>query len=307
VIWSLGFLSIYDRPDTLTFAEGMRNLGPEGTLRVVLDPRFVGISLLWNQVAITAIMTGLLAAGVLRARRTLLRQTRAEVTRADLARYVSPDIADAMMQRPEATFGAPATRHVAVLFADIIGFASYAETLPPERVVALLRSFHARACKIVFRHGGTLDKFLGDGFMATFGTLGENSQGARQALACAFELQEEIERWGRKRSERGAPALVAAVGLHYGPVVVGNVGAERRLEFTVIGDTVNVASRLERLTREHACRIALSRDAIDAAGGPAALGWPFEARGPVHLRGRAEPVELFTWPTTEASPSPVAH
>jgi len=301
-IWSAGFLAIYGRDDTVTWARRMGDRPPASgheTLAIVLDPAYVGISALWNQLALTAIITALLAAAVWRARRTLKRQTRAEVTRADLARYVSPDIADALAGRPAESFGAPATRPVAVLFADIVGFTAFAEGLPPERVVALLRSFHARSCKIVFRHGGTLDKFLGDGFMATFGTLAPDRDSARRALACAFELQDEMERWGRKRAARGAPALVAAIGVHYGPAVVGNVGAERRLEFTVVGDTVNVASRLERLTRDHECRIALSGDAVEAAGGPEALGRRFASRGPIALRGRQSPVELYTWPPAD--------
>jgi adenylate cyclase len=89
-----------------------------------------------------------------------------------------------------------------------------------------------------------------------------------------------MDRWGAKRRERGAPPLTVVIGVHYGPAVVGNVGAEQRLEFTVVGDTVNVASRLERLTREHACRIALTGDALQAAGGSDALGVSFEPAVP---------------------------
>jgi len=303
VIWSIGFLAVYSRPDTLTFAEataGLATVPPEVSLRIVLSPTYVGISQLWNQVVLTAIITGLLAAAVWRARETLRRQSRAEVARADLARYVSPDVADAMMASPGHRFGEPATRNVAVLFADIVGFTGLAETLPPERVVALLASFHTRTCAIVFRHGGTLDKFLGDGLMATFGALADDRDAPRRAVACAFEMQAEVDRWCAKRAGRGASEVRVAIGVHCGPVVVGNIGAERRLEFTVIGDAVNVANRLERLTRELGCRIALSRECLEAADGPD----PdlFEAKGSIGLRGRAEPVEVFTWPKGAAAP-----
>jgi adenylate cyclase len=233
-----------------------------------------------------------------------VRQTRAEVMRADLARYVSPDVADAMASRSAPDFGAPANRRVAVLFADIIGFTAMAEKLPPERVVALLRSFHTRACNSVFAHGGTLDKFLGDGLMATFGMLAVEEDCARRALACACEIQMEIERWCVKREARGAHRIAVAVGVHYGPVVVGNVGADRRLEFTVVGDPVNVANRLERLTRDYGCRIAVSGDALEAAGGPEALPHRFEDKGLVALRGRDQPIAVFVWPAAERSPRP---
>lgn len=308
VVWSIGFFLVFRRPDTLSFAEatGGQPIASNEALRIVLDPAFVGISQLFNQIVLTAIITGLLFAAVRRARRTLVRQTRAEVMRADLARYVSPDVADAMAARPEYTFGAPATREVAVLFADIVGFTAMAEKLSPERVVALLRSFHSRACKIIFAHDGTLDKFLGDGFMATFGTLEREMDCTRRALACAFALQEEVDRWCAKRARRGVIPVRIAVGVHCGPVVVGNVGAERRLEFTVIGDPVNVANRLERLTREIGGRIAASREALESAGGVDRWIDRFEAQGPVTLRGRVAPVEVFLWPGRHDPVAPVS-
>lgn len=311
-IWSAGFMTIYLLPDTATWANRMGErtaVPPSEALALILDPAYVGISQLWNQIVLTLIMTSLLVAAVTRARRTLVRQARAEVVRADLARYLSPDVADILAAQPAAPFGAPASRPVSVLFADIVGFTAYAEGLPPDRVVALLRSFHARACRVVFGHRGTLDKFLGDGFMATFGTLAEDDGSARKALDCAFALQEEMDRWSAKRRARGASALAVVVGVHHGPAIVGNVGADQRLEFTVVGDTVNVASRLERLTREHACRIALTAEAITAAGGLDALPHRFERRGAVTLRGRKQPVDLYVWPAGQqvegASGSPV--
>ena len=127
--------------------------------------------------------------------------------RADLARYVSPDVAEALARRGGTAFGDPATRTVAVLFADIVGFTKLTETLSPERTFALLRSFQERSSAIVFKHGGTLDKYLGDGFMATFGSIGLQPDAPARALACAFELQQEIDRWSRKRSGRGADPL----------------------------------------------------------------------------------------------------
>ncbi len=302
-LWSAGFLLIYTRPDTATWTNRMgerTDVPASESLALILDPAYVGISQLWNQIVLTLIITALLVAAVARARRILVRQAQAEAVRADLARYLSPDVADTLASHPASSLGVPANRQVAVLFADIVGFTAHTEGLPPDRVVALLRSFHARACKVVFRHQGTLDKFLGDGFMATFGTFGQQSGSARAALACAFALQEEMDRWGAKRSARGAPALAVVVGVHYGPAVVGNVGAEQRLEFTVVGDTVNVASRLERLTRDHGCRVALTGDALHAAGGPEAFDLAFEHRGEVTLRGRKQPVELYVWPARAA-------
>ena len=118
----------------------------------------------------------------------LLAQVQAEVLRSDLARYVSPDVADALVHQTSSDFGVPATRNVAVLFADIVGFTAHNERLSPDRTFALLRSFQERSSQVVFRHQGTLDKYLGDGFMATFGSLREEGDVAARAIACAFDL-----------------------------------------------------------------------------------------------------------------------
>jgi adenylate cyclase len=300
VVWSTGVLLLYSLPETVRFTDVSGDLTSAQVLSVVLDPHYVGISTLLTQNVLTGIATGLLAAAVARGRNMLLRQTRAEVARADLSRYVSPDIADAILAEAPNSFGTPAIRQVAVLFADIWQFTTLVEKLEPERVVALLRSFQARATAIVFRHGGTLDKYLGDGFMATFGAL-ENGNGdvaAYRALACALDLQGEMDRWCAKRARRGAFPVRLGIGLHYGPAVVGNVGSDQRLEFTVVGDAANVASRIERLTREFDCQIAIS-DACLAAARDAVPDLPiFADLGLTPLRGRIEPVHLHVWPAT---------
>ena len=298
-VWSTGVLLLYDLPDTVRFADMSGDLTPPEVLAIVLDPRYVGISSLLTQNVLTGIATGLLAAAVARSRNMLLRQTRAEVARADLSRYVSPDVADAMLAGVPNSFGAPAIRHVAVLFADIWQFTTLVERLEPERVVTLLRSFQARTTAIVFRHGGTLDKYLGDGFMATFGALesGHGEVAAHRALACALDLQREMDRWCEKRARRGAFSVRLGIGLHYGPAVVGNVGSDQRLEFTVVGDAANVAARIERLTREYDCRIAVSDACLSGARDAIPDLPPFTDLGPTALRGRVEPVHLHIWPT----------
>jgi adenylate cyclase len=159
----------------------------------------------------------------------------------------------------------------------------------------LLRSFQERSSAIVFKHGGTLDKYLGDGFMATFGSIDEQPDAAARALTSAFDLQQEIERWSRKRSERGAVPLRVAVGVHCGPVTVGNLGGKERVEFTVVGDVVNVASRLEEVTREVDGSIVASQSCIQAAGEAEWLGRFQDARE-IRLRGRDQRVLIHIAP-----------
>ena len=173
--------------------------------------------------------------------------------------------------------------------ASIVGFTRLNERLSPERTFALLRSFQQRSTRVVFQHQGTLDKFLGDGFMATFGALRDEDDAAGRAIACAFELLAEIERWNAKRGARRAERLSIVIGVHFGRVVVGNLGPENRLEFTVVGDVVNVASRLEEATRELACTLVVS-DACVRAALREGTSYPFQKAVELKLRGRASPL-----------------
>jgi adenylate cyclase len=187
-----------------------------------------------------------------------------------------------------------------VLFVDIVGFTRLCEELRPERCIALLRSFHARMARCVFAHGGTLDKYIGDGVMATFGTLEPRADDAARALACAEAMLAEVTRWNAKRVARGAAPVAVGIGLHHGPVTVGNVGDERQLEFTAIGDTVNVANRLERLTREGRGPLVVSQALVEAvrAAGPAMERClhRLQPAGTVRLRGREAPLPVLALP-----------
>jgi adenylate cyclase len=289
VIWSIGVFTVYSQPDTMRFNDVAAGgaLSSAAVLELTSQPTFVGLTAWYTQLVGTSLFTLLITLTVWRGRRTLMSQVETEVMRADLVRYVSPDVAAALAKRAGRGFGDPATRTVAVLFADIVGFTKLTETLSPERTFALLRSFQERSCAIVFRHGGTLDKYLGDGFMATFGSIDQQPDAPFRALACAFELQQEIERWSRKRSGRGADPLRVSIGIHCGPVTVGNLGGRERIEFTVVGDVVNVASRLEEVTREVGGSIVASEDCIRAAG---QSEWRprFQSSREIQLRGRQQ-------------------
>ena len=284
-VWSLAFAVLYSLPDSVRYGDIIAQGTDEGLLALFLSPTYVSLPQWLVQTVSTLILTVLLATAVHRSRAHLRAHVRAEILRADLARYVSPDVADALAGPSAPEFGRPATRKVAVLFADIIGFTGLSERLSPERTFALLRTFQERSARVVFRHRGTLDKFLGDGLMATFGALQDEEDAALRAVHCAFAMADEIERWNGKRRERGASSLSVSLGVHFGLVVVGNLGGERRVEFTAVGDVVNVASRLEQSTREFGCRILVSDACLVAA---AQTGQPptFDRQEELSVRGR---------------------
>ncbi len=192
----------------------------------------------------------------------------------------------------------PRANRLGILFADIVGFTGISEGQPANAVIAMLREFHSRVARAVFEHDGTLDKYLGDGVMATFGTPDARHDDAVRALDCARSIILSIAECNAERTARGETAIRVSVGLHFGSVVLGDVGDENCLEYAVIGDTVNVASRVEELTRALDADIVTSADAIAAAeagGADSAMLREFEAADPQIIRGRVEPVPVRIW------------
>ena len=154
-------------------------------------------------------------------------------------------------------------RTVCVLFLDIRGFTAMTRTRPADETVALLNDFFAEMIEIVDRHNGIINKFLGDGFLALFGAPLADPAAAANALAAARGMLDAVDAWNR---DRPAQALRIGIGIHIGEAVTGTVGSPRRKEYTVIGDTVNLAARLEQLTKETGSRLLVSdAGARDAA------------------------------------------
>ena len=292
--WSLGVGIIAAEPGSI-LGFGLPQ-GPDlaDSVSRYLDPRFVDTAA-WASCVFTAcLIAGILAVVVGRMRRLVHAQARVERARANLARHVSSNLVEELAAADE-PFGPVRTEEVAVLFVDIVGFTGLCERMAPWAIVAMLREFHGRMAGCVFEHGGTLDKFIGDSVMATFGTPHPGPRDAADALACARAMLSSLDDWNRARTAHGEVALRVGIGLHFGPVVLGDIGDERRLEFAVLGDTVNIASRLEALTRSLGTPLAVSRALVDRAlaqaGEQAIVG--MRRHPPLTVRGRMEAVELW--------------
>jgi adenylate cyclase len=168
-----------------------------------------------RQVLLIIVVSASLATAVWRSRRLVFRQAQAERERANLSRYFSPNMV-AELARSQEPVGATRGHTVAVLFADMVGFTRLAAEQPPEAVIHLLREYHARMAQAVFEHGGTLDEYLGDGIMATFGTPRPSGRDATNAVRAACEMVRLVAAWNAERADAGAPPVRIGVGVHYG-------------------------------------------------------------------------------------------
>lgn len=216
-------------------------------------------------------------------------------TRRTLERYVSKNLVREVLENPDSYYSSlrgvrvPAT----ILFSDLIGFTTLAEKADPEALVSQLNEYLSRMTSVVFSNGGTLDKFIGDAIMAVWGNVRSfgMAQDAKNCARAALAMRRELRQLNQKWREEGRMGLGMGIGINQGEVIVGNIGSHERMDPTVIGDSVNLASRLEGLTRVYG---------VDILVGPSAAEL---ARDEVHLRsvarvqvkGKSKPVDVFTF------------
>ncbi len=215
------------------------------------------------------------------------RLAREEVARANYGRFLPEYVVKQMLENPESFKLGGVLQTITILFADIRGFTRISEHAPPEKIVQLLNRYFSAMTDIIFAHGGTLDKYLGDGLMALFGAPTTTPKDAANALSAAVAMQRRMIGINVELLEEGFAEIGIGIGLHTGEVTVGYIGSERRSEYTAIGDSVNTASRLESnakggeiLVSEVTAKAALSR-------------YQLTARPPISVKNREQPVPLF--------------
>jgi adenylate cyclase len=289
VVWSTATFAVLLLPESVP---SLPSHAAGNALQRATDPHRVYLNVWGRQVVVFLVTAGSLAALVRRARRLVERQAAAERERANLSRYFSPNLVDELAQTDQ-PLGPTRQQPVAVLFADLVGFTRLAETLSPTAVIALLREFHGRIQAAVFAHGGTVDKYIGDAVMATFGTPRGGAADATNALRAALAMRDAVAAWNVERAAAGEATLRIGIGVHYGAVVLGDIGGESRLEFAVLGDAVNVASRLERLTRELDVAIVASDDVVAQARREGGEVGELRPGPPQTLRGRSARVAVW--------------
>ncbi len=202
------------------------------------------------------------------------------------SRFVNPHVVKELVAHGGLS-RAGESRQITILFSDIRGFTTLSEKRTPQQVVDLLNRYFTLQVEVVFRHGGSLDKFIGDCIMAFWGAPLDDPEHARHAVEAAIEMGEVLQRFKKELGEEDA-SFDVGIGIHTGPAVVGLIGSDQRREYTAIGDTVNLGSRIEGLTKG-VSRILVSRETMEACGD----AFEFKSYGSFKVKGREQEVELF--------------
>ena len=229
---------------------------------------------------------GIAAAGI-ENQQFLQRIQKEMLARENLTRYFAPQVAERIASSREAARLGGDKRPVAVLFSDIRGFTPLSESMNPDDMASLLSEYFTEMVECVFRHDGTLDKFMGDAVMAQWGAPIASGNDADRALLAALDMMRALKKLNAKWRTEGRPQLQHGIAVNYGEAFAGNIGSERRLEFTVIGDTVNTAYRL--CSGADSGEILITEDVRRALTTPATL----IERAPMELKNKVQPVTVY--------------
>ncbi len=267
---------------------------------LLLNPALVRLEP-FQTITLAVVFTGAALIGWVAAARTRSLVTegvqaivQAERTRQRLGAYISEELVGVALDE-RADLDAEGRRQpIAVLFSDLRGFTTYAERLPPERLVNELNAYLQAMVEAIRAEGGVVDKYIGDAIMVVFGVPSSANDDALRALRTAGAMQRALAAHNNARAAQHLPPLAQGIGVHYGHAVAGNIGTPTRLQYTVIGDVVNVASRLESSTKTLQVGVLVSAEAADAARASGEPLPPLRPLGPLEVKGRAEPLQVFT-------------
>jgi adenylate cyclase len=250
------------------------------------------------RVAAIGIVTALLAVALSRARLTLARAVAASQSADALSRFFDSEVAESITGTdlpPMA--GQSVQRDATVLFTDLRGFTKASATLSSAELIALIGDYQNVVVPVVRAHGGNIDKFMGDGILASFGAVRASDTHAADALRCIAAIRVAANAWAAERTRHGLPALGIGIGIAHGPLVFGVIGVENRLEYTVIGETVNLAAKLEKHNKAEAASACAPASLIALARSqdPELEPRGFELRRARDVAGVAEPLDLAVW------------
>ncbi len=251
------------------------------------------------RIAVILIVTAVLAVALARARGTLARAVQSSQSADALSRFFDSEVADQITTTDLAPMaGQSVMRDAAIMFTDLRGFTKASATLSAAELIALIGEYQNVVLPVVRAHGGNIDKFMGDGILASFGAVNASNTFAADALRCISAILEASNAWAADRRRRGLPALGIGIGVAHGPLVFGIIGVERRLEYTVIGEPVNLAAKLEKHNKAETAAACATASLVDLAAqqGVVPMAAGFEIRRARTVAGVAGPLDLAVWP-----------
>ena len=220
--------------------------------------------------------------------RAVIAQKKEQKIRQIFQKYVPADVIEQFFTNPESMLVGD-NRVLAIMFADIRGFTTISEGLQPEEIVESLNTYFGVMVDIILARKGIVDKFIGDAIMAFFGAPVKHPDDAQQAVVSGVEMLQELEAFNARQLARGRPTFTIGIGLNYGVVTVGNIGSEKKMDYTVIGDMVNLASRLEGLTKTYHLPFLISESIYRKV----AKDVPCRKIDRVIVRGKKEPIDIY--------------
>jgi adenylate cyclase len=235
------------------------------------------------------VLGGVLAFSGVVAWRVAVEQRQARALQRALASVIPPGVAQQIARAPERVKLGGERRTLTLLFTDLQGFTSFSETVEANVISRMLSEYLAAMTAVVFEYGGTLDKFIGDALMAFWNAPLDDAEHARHGCEAALAMQAALHILNEKWSDRALPAQMMRIGMHTGPVSVGNMGTPRRFAYTAVGDSVNLAARLEPLNTEYGTWLCVSQATVEAAGS----GFLVRFLDLVAVKGKAVPVAVY--------------
>ena len=221
--------------------------------------------------------------------RALTEEENVKFIRSTFSKFVAQDVVDELLNNPDAIALGGARRDISVFFSDVRGFTTVSEALGPEQLVQLLNEYLSDMTEIIIDYRGTIDKYMGDAIMAFWGAPVENDDHAYAACVAALAQYQALGELQKGWSERGIPVLDIGIGLNTGPAVVGNMGSSRRMDYTIMGDTVNLGSRLEGITKTYGVKICMSEYTYERVKDRVYA----RELDLVRVKGKKEPVRIY--------------
>ncbi|WP_119270275.1 adenylate/guanylate cyclase domain-containing protein [Taklimakanibacter deserti] len=286
LVLMLGFLG-------LAFSvEGMRSGSEESDVGLHIY-EFFGPTANIARLAMVVLFGLVLIAAAARGQKLLRGGLEETARRSNLVRYLPTELAPILASGNVSELKSGRRARVALLFIDIRNSVAMEEALDPARLAAVMGQFRTRIRMAAEKHGGIVDKFIGDGAFLVFGVPDAQADDAKRAIACAKAILGALAEWNKARVAADDDPITVGMGVHEGEAFIGAIGDDTRLEFTVLGDTVNIANRLEQATKIHHVMLIASADTVKAAGEDPAL---WRDLGYAELRGRAEPLHIMGFP-----------